>query len=254
MRRKRPRPAAGVTTTRFVHDGRIALVHVSGAGPAVPTLLVHGIGVARRYWSRLVPLLGRRGPVLTVELPGFGSAPKRRSPPAIEEHAALLAALLRTRGGAPHALVGHSMGTQIVAELAATEPGLADHVALLGPVTDPAAPDAIRQGLRLARDTLGETPAANVAVFTDYALTGPRWYLRTLPFMLRYDLPAVLPRIAAPTLVIRGGRDPIAPRDWAERLASLPPRSRFAEVPGAHHVVMFTHAEAVARELGRGVG
>ncbi|MGN6742474.1 MAG: alpha/beta fold hydrolase [Amnibacterium sp.] len=222
----------------------------------MPTVLVHGIGVARLYYERLADVLARSGPVLTLELPGFGGAPKRpdrRHPPTVEEHALLVAALLRDHGASAYRVVGHSMGTQIAADLAARDPELVQELALLGPVTDPAAPDALRQGLRLARDTLGESLPANVAVFTDYARTGPRWYLRTLPFMLGYDLRAVLPRVAAPTLVLRGAGDPIAPGPWTQQVAALLPRSRFVEVPGAHHVVQFTHPCAVTAELAAGV-
>jgi pimeloyl-ACP methyl ester carboxylesterase len=218
-------------------------------------VLVHGIGVARLYFGPLARVLAADGPVLVVELEGFGGAPKtgHRRPPTIEEHALLLAALLRDTGAGPYRLVGHSMGTQIVADLAARDPELVEQLALLGPVTDPAAPTALQQGLRLARDTLGESLGANLAVFTDYARTGPSWYLRTLPAMLGYDLRAVLPRIRTPALVIRGARDPIAPHPWAQEVAGLLPRSRLAEVPGAHHVVQFTHPEAVAAELAAGV-
>jgi pimeloyl-ACP methyl ester carboxylesterase len=244
------------TVRRFPWRDRVALVHERGEGPARPTVLVHGIGVARLYFTRLEAVLAATGPVITLELPGFGRAPKRpgrEAPPTIEEHALLVADVLRQRGGSGYRVVGHSMGTQIVADLAARDPGLVGELALLGPVTDPAAPDALRQGLRLARDTLGEAPSTNAAVFTDYARTGPRWYLQTLPFMLGYDLRAVLPRITAPTVVMRGARDPIAPHGWTEQVARLVPRSRFVEVPGAHHVLQFTHPERVAAELATGV-
>ena len=242
-------------TSAFRWRDRTALVHEYG-GAGVTTVLVHGIGVARLYFRPLTARLAQDGHVLVVELPGFGGAPKRphrADPPTLEEHALLLADLLRQRGHGPVRLLGHSMGTQIVADLAARDPDLVAELALLGPVTDPAAPDAPRQGLRLARDTLGESFPANVAVFTDYARTGPRWYLRTLPFMLGYDLRAVLPRIAAPTLVLRGARDPIAPHGWAQQVAGLLPHSRFVVVPGAHHVVLFTHPDRVAAVLAAGV-
>jgi pimeloyl-ACP methyl ester carboxylesterase len=242
-------------TSAFRWRDRTALVHDHGSG-GVTTVLVHGIGVARLYFRPLTDRLARAGRVLVVELPGFGGAPKRperRRPPTVEEHALLLADLLRDRATEPVRLVGHSMGTQIVADLAARDPDIVGELALIGPVTDPAAPDALRQGLRLARDTLGESFGANVAVFTDYARTGPRWYLKTLPFMLGYDLRAVLPRVAAPTLVLRGARDPIAPHGWTEQVARLLVRSRLAEVPGAHHVVQFTHAAQVEAELAAGV-
>ena len=69
--------------------------------------------------------------------------------------------------------------------------------------------------------------------------------------MLGYPLLDVLPRIPAPSVVIRGSRDPIAPHDWTAEVAARLPHGRFVEVPGANHVVQFTHPQAVAAEAAR---
>jgi pimeloyl-ACP methyl ester carboxylesterase len=254
-RRVRRSSRAPDDPARFEHDGRVLLVWERGVVGGPVFVLVHGIGVARHYFAQLVPVLASRGTVLTVELPGFGSAPKPvpRRVQRIEDHADLLAAYLRSRAERAAVLVGHSMGTQIVVDLAVRHPGLAGRVVLIGPVTDPEAATPWQQGGRLVLDMLGESPGANVAVLTDYAKTGPRWYLATLPIMLGYDLPAMLPRVQVPALVVRGSRDPIARRGWTRRVADLLPRSRLVEIPGAHHVAMYTHPAAVAAEIERGV-
>jgi pimeloyl-ACP methyl ester carboxylesterase len=209
---------------------------------------VHGIGVGCRYFARVLPLLEDLGSVLTVELPGFDHAPKPREVLSVEGHAELLAAFLEEQGERVVA-VGHSMGAQIVADLAARHPDTVAAVALLGPVTDPRERTARQQGLRLGQDTLIEPPMANRMVFSDYARTGPARYLRTLPSMLGYDLERAARAITVPSVVVRGARDPIAKHDWAARVASLLPAGRLVEVPQAPHVVMWSEPGAVAGEL-----
>jgi pimeloyl-ACP methyl ester carboxylesterase len=212
-------------------------------------VLVHGIGVATRYFTRLAPLLARSGGVHAVELPGFGSAPRQSTTMSIEEHAAMLTAYVVGAGLAAPLLVGHSMGTQIVVEAALQRPELFPRIVGMGGVVDPRERSALLQGLRLAEDMLFETPPSNWAVLRDYARTGPRWYLKTVPVMLGYKTEEALPALAADTLLIRGARDPICRHDWAEDMARLIPRSRLVEVPGSAHVVMYTAPARVAGEI-----
>jgi 2-hydroxy-6-oxonona-2,4-dienedioate hydrolase len=42
----------------------------------------------------------------------------------------------------------------------------------------------------------------------------------------------LLPRVQAPTLVVRGARERIVPERWAREAAALLPRGRYSEVPG----------------------
>jgi pimeloyl-ACP methyl ester carboxylesterase len=234
---------------RFVRGDRV-LLHARSGRPDGPTfLLVHGIGVGCRYFARVIPLLEDRGTVLTVELPGFDRAPKPRAVLSVEDHADVVAAYLRELGVRAVA-VGHSMGAQIVADLALRHPDTVSAVALLGPVTDPRERSAGQQGLRLGQDTLREPPLANRVIFADYLRTGPRRYLATLPSMLTYDIEGTLPRIGIPTLLVRGARDPICRHDFASRLAGLLLSGRLVEVPDAPHVVMWSRPDAVAAELG----
>jgi pimeloyl-ACP methyl ester carboxylesterase len=125
-------------------------------------------------------------------------------------------------------------------------PHLAERVVLVGPVTDPEERSAVMQGIRLVQDTVGEPPATNLAVFSKYLQCGPRRYLATMPSMLDYGTEAVVARLTVPVLVIRGGRDPIARRPWARRVAAAAAVGRLVEVPGARHVVMHSHPRATA--------
>jgi pimeloyl-ACP methyl ester carboxylesterase len=233
---------------RFEAAGFTVLDYRSGPVEGTPFVLVHGIGVGYSYFRRLAGLLAAHGPVHVLELPGFGKAPKPRQVLTVEEHAALVVARLESIGR-PVVLIGQSMGTQIVLEAALRAPGLVQRVVAIGCVTDPDERSALLQGLRLAQDTLGETPAANWQVFSEYLRCGPRRYLATLPSMLFYDTDAAVAAVTVPTLLLRGAHDPIFRRPWARRLAARLAIGGLVEVPGAVHNAQATHPRSVASAI-----
>jgi pimeloyl-ACP methyl ester carboxylesterase len=233
---------------RFEQAGFTVLDHRSGPTGGTPFVLVHGIGVGRSYFQPLAPLLAEHGPVHVLELPGFGNAPKPPEVLSVEEHAALVVGLLRTIDR-PVVLVGQSMGSEIVLEAALREPGLVERLVLIGAVTDPDERSAVMQGLRLLQDTLGETPATNWAVFSEYLKCGPRRYLATLPSMLAYDTDAAVAAVTVPTLIIRGAHDPICRRPWARRLAASLAVGGLVEIPGGVHNAHHSHPRATASAI-----
>ena len=230
---------------RIEDGGSTMLDHRSGPADGTPFVLVHGIGVGLSYFRRLARLLAEHGPVHVVELPGFGRAPKPAHVLSVEEHATPVVALLESIGR-PVVLIGQSMGCQVALEAALRVPGLVERLVAIGPVTDPDERSAPMQGLRLLQDVLGETPATNAAVFSEYARCGPRRYLATLPSMLAYDTDAAASAVRVPTMILRGSRDPICRRPWARRLAARLAVGGLVEVPGGHHNVHSTHPRAVA--------
>jgi pimeloyl-ACP methyl ester carboxylesterase len=242
---------AGERST-FVFGDLTMLVRRWDASPGAggeTFLLVHGIGVSSRYFLRLAEELSSYGTVFAVDLPGFGAAPRPGRQLTIEAGAALLAEFIRSEKLTGAVLVGHSMGTQFVVEVAAVHPTLIGAIVLAGPVVDERAPMPWQQGMRLGRDMLRESLVANWIVSTDYIRSGIRWYLTELPVMLGYPTQERLPLVPVPVLVLRGERDPIAPRGWSARLADTAQNGRLVEVPGAAHVVQHTRATEVAEIL-----
>ncbi|WP_190273506.1 alpha/beta fold hydrolase [Crystallibacter crystallopoietes] len=220
---------------------------VATRGSGVNTyVLIPGIGVSPRYFQPLADVLATVGIVHEVELPGFGStkAPRRRVP--IHEFGLLVRQALAEAGAGPAVLVGHSMGCQIAAEMTAAVPALTKGLVLLGPTVNCAERGALLQGFRLLQDTLREPPRVNAIVFSDYVRSGPRWYLRTLPEMLRHRVEDVLARIDVPTIILRGERDPIVPRSWVQTLAAASPAVRIADIAGEAHVLMYRRPRTVA--------
>jgi pimeloyl-ACP methyl ester carboxylesterase len=204
----------------------------------IPRLvLVPGLGLDARSSRRL----RRRVAADVVLLPGMGrSAPV----PCLDD----LAARLRDRlGPGPVVLAGHSQGCQVVAA-AAVDPRVAA-VVLFGPSTDP----RLRAPSRLARwwlRTAVREPWWQVPlIVAQWLSTGPRvmWALWRVCAPDRID--ARLRAVGVPVTVVRGTRDRLCRADWAATVAAAAPSGEMLEVPGAAHMTVQTHPDAVAAVL-----
>ena len=121
---------------------------------------------------------------------------------------------------------------RVVADFAARYPERADRLVLLGPTMDARARTIPRQFARLMLDIMREPPTNPVNYLRDLWVAGPRRGFGTLRYSLDDRIEEKLPRIQAPTLVVRGGIDPIAPQPWVEELTDLLPLGRLVVVPG----------------------
>lgn len=233
-------------------NGRQYGMHRSGAAEVAATsiLLVHGIGMTH---ASLATVQGRIPPSVrtwNVDLAGFGDTERPARATSVEEYAADLAALLDRLDAWPVVAAGHSMGTQIVLELARLRPDGVRHVVMVGPVVDVERRSVRQQALDLLRDTLGEPMPVNALVVRDYFRGGVRWYLKVLRATLER-----MPGCTVPATVVRGERDPIAREAWCRRLvAENGAEARLVSVAGDRHVVPRTSPERLAAELVRLAG
>ncbi|KRD44827.1 hypothetical protein ASE38_12340 [Cellulomonas sp. Root930] len=232
-----------------VGEHELAVLSSDGDTDAPVFVLVHGLGMSHRYLERLGRELQRTGTTHCVDLPGFGGRPKPGGPLTIDAGAALIGGALDMMGLDRVVLVGHSMGAQFATELAAQRPDLVTHLVLIGPVTDPARARPLSQARDLVRDAVKEPPSGNALAFLDYLRCGPRWYLTELAPMLAYRTDQTLRRVIAPTLVIRGGDDPVARRAWCAQLASAATAGTLLEIPRHRHLVQHTAAEMTAAAI-----
>ncbi|MEO6943274.1 MAG: alpha/beta hydrolase [Lacisediminihabitans sp.] len=201
-------------------------------------VLVHGIGVSSWYFHPLAAELAKVGNVCLVDLPGYGRSPNPGRAVSIEQHAEVLAGVLAGENIDDPVLVGHSMGTQVVSRLVVDHAELTDRLVLLAPTTNPAERTLGAQSRRLFLDLLQESPKANLIVTIDYLFRcGIPYYLSQLPNLLDDHIEERLPMVRAKTLVVRGHRDPIVPREWAKRVASLIPDAVSREVSGPHVIM-----------------
>ena len=214
---------------------------------AVDVVLVHGLAVSSAY---MVPTAVRLAPyhrVYAPDLPGFGKSDKPRRVLRVTELADALAAWMTTIGLGPAALIGNSLGCQIIADFARRHPALLDRAVFIGPTMDPSGRTMAEQGRRLLIDIFREPPSAWVVQGRDYLAFGARRLFVTLRDGLRDPLEAELPHVRVPTLVVRGERDPIVSQPWAEEVTRLLPDGRLVVVPGAAHIVNYNAPDQLAR-------
>ncbi|NUU17574.1 alpha/beta hydrolase [Cellulomonas humilata] len=229
-------------------DGYQLAVRSTGAGDRGRPVfvLVHGLGMSHRYLARLQRELAPCGTTHCIDLPGFGGTRRPGEAMSIAVAATLLGATLDLLGVHSAVLVGHSMGAQFVSELAVQRPPLASHLVLIGPAADPRRARRLLLALDLARDALREPLSGNALTTADYVRCGPRWYLMELAVMLAFRTDARVRHVQVPTLVIRGGDDPIARERWCTDLSDVAGRGSLVQIPGHRHLVQHSAAERTA--------
>ena len=231
---------------RYDPDGfDMAYTELGGPG-RTDYVLVHGIGMGRVTFAGVSEVLAERGRVFALDLPGFGDSPQRDEADSLVENAALVARFIRDRATGPVVLVGHSMGTQIVAELAMRRPELVSELVLIAPTINRRERTAVQQALRMVQDLWGESPRVLLLGLLEYLKTSPFWFIGRLRRMLRHRIELVLPLVQTPTLVLRGEDDRVAPRGWTREVARALPRGELREVPGRGHEAIIKSPEPVA--------
>ncbi len=210
-------------------------------------LLVHGAFISSRY---MVPLAARLAPyynVYALDLPGYGRSAHPARVPAVADFSALLARWMDTVGLARAAFVAHSFGCQIVADLAVRSPQRVARAILVGPTVDPAHHTLGQQGMRLLLDGTREPGRYLALLLGDCLKIGPRAGAQLVRVVLADHIEGNLPRLAAPTLVVRGARDPLVPQRWGEQATRLLPQARLAVIPGVAHVAHYDAPDRFVR-------
>lgn len=224
-------------------------VHAALLGPAdAPTVVcVHGLGCSHRYFLPLARALRRDARVLALDLPGFGRTRGPSRTLDVRGQSEALADWLRTtaRGGA--VLVANSTGCQTAVDLAVHSPELLGPLVLVGPTVDRRARTLPQQAARLIADSPWERPSLAPILLRDWAACGARRYAATFAYVLTDPIERKLPQVPVPTVVVRGARDPVVPRVWAEEVTRTLPDGRLEEVPGVGHTVNWSAPELLAR-------
>lgn len=238
--------AAVPRTRRLQVQGHAVDVRGTYAPQRPPILLVHGLGMSGEYFLPLADALAATHDVYALDLPGYGKAPNPNRALSISELSEVVAGVVAELALETPALVGHSMGCQIVADTVATHPALFAGYVLIGPTVDPSARSFLAQSARLMRDTLREPLRNNVIVFRSYLRMGPLRYLHTVQHMLSHRTEESIQHCHVPGLVVRGQRDPIATSQWAQQLVDLAPDARMVEIPDAPHALQINRAQELA--------
>lgn len=185
-------------------------------------------------------------PVMALDLPGFGKSDRPGHMFDIPVLADLLAEWLDAVN-IPHAdFLANSFGCQVLADFAARYPARIRRAVLTGPAMDAGARNYWQPILRLFADVFAEPTIVPSALYDLFEI-GLRDALQTYRLALRDRIEDKLPNVQAPTLVIRGANDLIAPQGWTERVARLiPASSPLHVVPGAGHALNYSSPTKLA--------
>ena len=231
--------------SRFDHVHGLRIHALVGGDGAATVVLAHGAAVSSRHMEPTAEALAPRFRVLVPDYPGHG---RSQDPPRVLDAPGLadfLAEWLGVVGLERVHLLGNSFGCQVIAELGARRPEFVDRLVLQGPTVDPQA-HGIRQLGRWLVNFAREGMTQPQHTFAQWAQAGPRVFARTLKFMDDHRIERTLPRVRAPTLVVRGSRDPIIPQRWAEEATRLLPDGRLAVIPGETHTIVLSAPEKLA--------
>jgi pimeloyl-ACP methyl ester carboxylesterase len=212
--------------------------------------------------------------VIAYDHRGTGRSAPWYGPVSIASLAADAARVLDDRGVASTHVVGLSLGAAVAMEMAIRLPARVRSLCLVGAGTGgpratlPTPVEAAGVASSLVRDSIRHRrlwPAA--ALFSDAfrrehpdlveELTRPFTLYRAQPWAAAWQTLAAacfarrtaLRRIAAPTLLLHGGRDLMSPPDNARVIADSIPQSELHLFPDAGHAAPLEHRDEAARMM-----
>jgi len=205
-------------------------------GDGFPVVMVHGLGGTSNSFQPQMPALSRYR-VIRVDLPGAGRSPVPHDELTIEKFVVAVVDAAKALGVTRAHFAGHSMGTLVVQKLAAAYPDLVASLTLFGALVEP--PEAARTGLAgraktarsegmepiaeqiiaatLSAETKASRPAATAFVRESLMRQPPEGYAKHCEALARATA-ADHRLIAAPTLLLTGDADVVAPPSMAHTL------------------------------------
>ncbi|MEU9867294.1 alpha/beta hydrolase [Actinomadura sp. NPDC048021] len=223
---------------------------VEGSGPAL--VLVHGVGPGSAMWDQMLDRFTDHRTVVLPDLSGSDPARDDGSPLTIEGLGAQVNAVIEEAGTGPADVVGFSLGAPTAVAAAALRPDLVRRLAPVAGLSH-AGDEYVRQHMALW-SSLAVTPESfgRFATLTAFSraflnrighdaveqqhafmeLNDDR--LRQIDLVARLDIRPLLPRVAAPTLVIGATRDQTIPVENHRELSAGISGSEYAELDTGH--------------------
>ena len=242
--------------------------HYVSKGEGPPVVLVHGLGGTLHAWHGVLENLSLHHHVVALDLRGHGRSDSGGQTISIQSLAADVEALIASLELPAVTLVGHSIGTLIAQQLAATRPEIVDNLVLVGGIShfEPPARDAYvkraelveadgMDGLvddwipgALAPRTRAKLPQLVGLLREMFLRNQPAAYaqtcraLATAPSIHHSD-------IGQPTLLLVGDHDRSTPIAMTEELHRLIPVSSVRVIAGAAHWAALEQPDALAAAI-----
>jgi pimeloyl-ACP methyl ester carboxylesterase len=251
-------------------------------GSGQPVVLIHGFPLDGASWEKQTHALLQAGyRVITYDRRGFGSSSQPSVGYDYDTFAADLATVLDVLDLTDVVLVGFSMGTGEVARYlsrygsdrvakAAFLASLEPYLLITDEHPDGAGPPEFFQGI--SDSVTKDRYAYFAAFFSDFynldenlgsriseealrnswnvAASSGAYAAAAAPLTWPTDFRADIDAITVPTLIVHGTADNILPIDKTGRkFAELLPDATYAEIEGAPHGLLWTHADEVNEHL-----
>ncbi len=241
------------------------VTHLFEAGPAAapPLLYLHGTHLGN-LWLDFHQALAQHFHVFAPDIPGFGLTERPDWMRDMDDYILYYRDLLGTLGLQRTALVGHSLGGWIAAEVAIWYPERVSELVLSNAT-----------GIRVKGAMIGNLFAMNLQELVAACFDDPMAALPLMPAEVNADYlvqmykerttlaslawnPHFDPKLArrlqwlrCPTLIIWGENDRLIPPVYGDTLHSLIPGSRLVRLAGTGHMPMFEQHEAWAQHITR---
>ena len=246
-----------------------------GAAGRPALCFLHG-GSAHAHWFDLVvPSFADRYHVLSLDQRGHGASDWAPTPAyATEDFAGDLVGVMDAMSWARMTVVGHSMGGHNAMGFAAWHPERVDRLVVVdsrpsipadrlknmhrrgdrGPMRHETLDSALKSFRLLPRETVAEPRLLEHLARQGITERDGRFLYRFDPACNGRRRPAdgwaLLERITAPTLLVRGEYSPILPPEMATEMLARLPNARLVEIQGTYHHLVLDAPLEFAKVLG----
>lgn len=254
-------------------------INYAKIGHGKPLVFIHGWANNWEGWIPIIPYLKDYHALYLVDLPGFGDS-SNLSSYSIEINARFLSLFLKKLQLKPLAVVGLSMGSFVVAQLAYKFPNLLHRAVLLGPLVKNSQSFSPNKMLSFSLNLCNRTSWSKTSLkrliesrvlsylvskyfnmyhfdyqmIDSYGMYGKK-LLRIEAFIgmglsfNSYNLKKILPQIKIPTLLVYGREDKIASFHPAKTILPQSSFLKLQTIPFAGHMVHWEKTKEVAEKI-----
>lgn len=239
------------TSTVTTPDGAELACQIAGPESAPVVLLLQGQANSHRWWDGVGPAIAQTFRTVCFDYRGTGASRSEYGPWSTSSFAADAAQVLEALDISSAHVYGTSMGGRVAQMLAIEHPHLVDRLVLA--CTSPGGDIAVERTNEVRRRLADPDPVARLRAMIDLFYT-PAW-ARThtsstlfgddsmtpkaaqlhLRVSAKHDASGRLSDIVAPTLVLHGSDDLLAPAKNAATIAARIPHCSVEITPGGRH-------------------
>lgn len=231
----------------------------TGMPQSIPMIFIHGAGGNHLVWGFQIRAVADIAHAIALDLPGHGrsDSPGRNT---VDGYREVVVGLLDALKIERAVIVGHSMGGAIAQTIALSNPERVAKLVLISTGARLRVMPAILEGVLSDVNQVAEIVVANSYATTldvglrdraiaEFLSCSPQVTHGDFTACNTFDIMARVSGIHAPTLVICGKDDKMAPLKFSEFLASKISNAQLTLVERAGHSVMIEQAEQVNQAL-----